>query len=586
MRFQTASCGRLAALFIPTALALAACGGGGASDSSGGGTTSPSTALTLTGTAATGAAIAGKAVEAKCSGGNGCATSGADGSFAITIAGGATLPCLLRVTAADGTVLHSAAAGSGLTAKANLTPVSELVLARVAAGAPASYFGSFDATAAAALSSARLQAAVSAVVDTLKQAGVDFSTVGDVLTGTLVPTNGAMAGNAMDQALDALKARLTSSGTTLAMLIDTVARSAPDAPPTALNPVASLPADMLLKPAASNCSALRSGRYRLVANDDPNTVPGGTNTATEVVTIDATTLTVTNSDNEDATLTAAGTCRYTVPNGGGMSVTPAGVVIAQIDAAPRRGAVLFPKQSHAVAELAGEWNAISLDRTADNAPIHLTTMTATIDASGKLTSGQHCDAAVSACQTLSGSNVSDISIKLNTAGGFDFVNATDRYTDRLFAYRAGGGEMMFVVLSPGGHITFATRKVARTLPAIGDLSLGWQIALVANLQAPFYTSPAAISQFRSTVTSLDAAAGRYERSAVLDFTSNATRPETLAINSPRDGYLRRLPGTVTASNGSTSTLSEWAGLPLRGMGMTAAGILGNNQLVLSASQAQ
>ncbi len=356
---------------------------------------------------------------------------------------------------------------------------------------------------------------------------------------------------------------------------------------TTLSAVPSLPADLMSKPSAANCSALRSGRYRLVSNDDVNVAPGGTTFATEVVTVDAALLTVTNSDHDVSTLTAAGPCRYTTPNGGGITVSPAGVLVAQIDTAPFRGAILFPEQSLGTSDLAGDWNTLALDRTVDNGPIHLTSSAATFSAAGKLTALTFCEDMVS-CETGGSAGVAlpDITVRSRADGGFDFANATDGYTDRLYAYRAGGGEVMAVILSPAGHLSFATRKVTRVLPAVGDAGQGWQVALVPHAQAPFYTAPLAISQFASTVTAVDAAAATYTRSAVIDVANSVTRPETLALNNPRDGYLRRLPGAVTASNGSTSNVSEWIGLPMRGMGLTAVGILANNQLYLSAAQAE
>jgi len=87
MKFQ-----RLLALTLSTAF-LAACGGGG------GGTagTNGVTTITLTGTAATGKAIAGATVTAKCQTGTGVATTIADGSYSLLISGG-KLPCLLQIT--------------------------------------------------------------------------------------------------------------------------------------------------------------------------------------------------------------------------------------------------------------------------------------------------------------------------------------------------------------------------------------------------------------------------------------------------------------------------------------------------------
>ena len=125
------------------AAALAACGGGGGGGGAGGQAT-PSAALTLGGTAATGAAIAGATVQAKCVGGTGTATTAADGTFLVTLAAG-NLPCVLKVSAPDGD-LDSIAAGAGATAKANITPLTQLIVANLAGKDPANYFLTFNAT--------------------------------------------------------------------------------------------------------------------------------------------------------------------------------------------------------------------------------------------------------------------------------------------------------------------------------------------------------------------------------------------------------------------------------------------------------
>jgi len=73
--------------------------------------------------AATGAAIGGKTVEAKCSAGTGSATSNADGSYSISVTSG-SLPCVLKVAPASGPALYSVATGSGSSAVANISPVT------------------------------------------------------------------------------------------------------------------------------------------------------------------------------------------------------------------------------------------------------------------------------------------------------------------------------------------------------------------------------------------------------------------------------------------------------------------------------
>ena len=73
---------------------LTACGGGGGDDNSNPGPAPVTTSIS--GVAATGAAIAGATVEAKCAVGSGTTTTGSDGKFTLNIQN-ATLPCILSV---------------------------------------------------------------------------------------------------------------------------------------------------------------------------------------------------------------------------------------------------------------------------------------------------------------------------------------------------------------------------------------------------------------------------------------------------------------------------------------------------------
>lgn len=570
---------RLHRLFclIPVALALAACGGG--SDSADPVVVPPpATPLSLTGTAATGAAIAGQLVEAKCNGGSSSATSLADGSYTITLSVG-QLPCVLRVTAADGTVLHSVATGSGASARANITPVSELVLASLSGGAPAGYFTAFDAAAATALTSAKAESAITAVVATLKAAGVDLSATGNVLTATLEAANGTAAGNDFDKALDMLKKKLADSGTTLATLVDTVAKASPEAPATALSNTPSLPAELLLQPAAANCSALRSGKYRLVFNRNQ---PASDGHATMLLTIDASTETIIDDEGMANKLTATSNCRYKTPAHGDLVVSQAGVIVAQIDdGSTFHLGVAFPEQTHPVSALAGDWNTLQLERTEDNGPIVLTNGTWTIDATGKLTGATFCEPGVP-CFTGTLAATADfpvISHTVNANGGFTSGNAGAGYTDRVFLYRTGGGELLRIsATDAGGHLSLATRKVTNTLPAEGRVQAQWNITQNNN-----YTA-SSIAEGKNTVRTLDAATGSWLRDNQINASTGVTRPETLKINAPRAGFSERTGETVTASDGSSSTVAPFIALGLRGTGIAAVGFPGSNTLVLSINQ--
>src|SRR5438034_5331221 len=107
----------LASLVLGGSALLAACGGGGGSSGS---------ALTLKGTAATGAPVVG-AVTATCKSGTGTATSNPDGSFTVVVNNGVG-PCLLAITPPGGAPIYSVTSGSGATQTANITPMTNLLV--------------------------------------------------------------------------------------------------------------------------------------------------------------------------------------------------------------------------------------------------------------------------------------------------------------------------------------------------------------------------------------------------------------------------------------------------------------------------
>ena len=549
------------------AVVLAACGGGGD------GTVTPPAAvdLVLTGTAATGAAIAGAAVAAKCATGTGSATTAADGSFTVTITGGA-LPCVLRVTA-GAVVLHSLATGSGASARANLTPVTELTMARFAGDLPATYYDAFTAASTPAATDAAAQAAVAAVIETLKAGGVDFSGGANVLTGALAAAHGTVAGDANDQRLDALQAALTTRGVTLAELTQGVARATPSASAGVRTTVASLPPELLLAAPAPNCPSLRSGKYRVIVNDDGGTVP-----ATGVITLNAPALTLVNTVGLTEVLTPTGPCTYTDEDGGEVFINKAGVAIARVGGATTalHGAVFFPEQAHSVADLAGDYNALAFDRTTAGGLVHATSSGFTVDGVGKVTALTFCDD-LRVCVPATAATLPSLTYSVNAAGGFNVTNTTAGYVDRAFVYRAGGGEVMVVELANPGHITFSTRNAAVTLPPLGRIQQSWNLFL-----SSIYTAPAAINLSKYTVTGVDVAAGTYARAAVVDFNTLSTRPETLEINSLRTGYSHRVgPVTVPISLGGTTTVAEFIALPMRGMDMSVLALPASNQFGVS-----
>lgn len=548
----------LAALAVCGVVGLAACGSGSSDDD---GSEGPAEAgLTLTGTAATGLAIAGQPVTAKCNGGSGDATTNDDGSYTITVEGGASLPCTLRVTTSDGQVLHSLAVGTGSTARANITPVSELIVARLAGGDPAAFFERFDAEAASSVNESSVQSASAAVVETLKSAGIDLSAFGDVLTAELrAATSANPTGNAFDQALDALGAALATSGTTLAELSGTVAQTSPQAV-EAPSGRPSLPPEMLLKKAAENCPSFRSGTYRVLIPMDSNPAARA-----DTMDFDADSLTSTfSSDGGSVTWTADGTCRYVADTNGSepggvvrVAVSGAGVGVLLTDFSgedPYRVGLFFPEQKIPLAELEGTWNTLEWERSGTTQPFSALMEEITFDANGRLTGSLDCMPPDFA--SCSSAHEDEDAFEVNPEGGFVGTGMDlDELEGRLFAYRSGSGDLMLSFVDNTNTLLLATKKRAMAMPEVGAVTGSW-----TALTNSYGDASGELDDGSWTYVSADLPSSSVIRE------NPAGARQTLEINSPRDGLFRRV--GVPPSEGS-SGVSPAIFLGLQGMGLTA-----------------
>ena len=116
----------LAAICVASLATLAACGGSACIglDGCGGGNVTPNVAIS--GTAATGIALASATVSFSCVQGSGSTLSDGGGRYTITF--NATPPCILTVTSGD-TSLHSLAFAGGTF---NTTPETELMFVYIA----------------------------------------------------------------------------------------------------------------------------------------------------------------------------------------------------------------------------------------------------------------------------------------------------------------------------------------------------------------------------------------------------------------------------------------------------------------------
>jgi pimeloyl-ACP methyl ester carboxylesterase len=171
---------------------LVACGGGD--------TAAPLPVVTgsITGLAATGAALSNAALVARCVSGNPITgTTNADGTFKLDILSTQTAPCMVQVSKGS-TTLYSFANAAG---RINITPLTDMVVTRALGSDPAAAFANFD-TAKVGTIRTGLDAA-KAYVKTLVIGQVGSAPASDPISGVFA------VGDADDKVLDALGAAKT-----------------------------------------------------------------------------------------------------------------------------------------------------------------------------------------------------------------------------------------------------------------------------------------------------------------------------------------------------------------------------------------
>lgn len=551
-------------------------GGSGGNGNSGGGA-APS--LSLSGVVASGAALPGAAVTVQCATGSGSATAGSDGRYSISVSGGA-LPCVLT-GGGSGKTYHSVAPAG--TTVANITPLTELLVAQLTGQDPATFAsGASAATIGSTVTAAAVASAQSTLQGTLSAAGIDTAAITSFVSTPLVAATAGSGGNSHDQLLDALGAQITSAGTTLAALTATVATSAAAAAGGASSAPENegssatrlLPSELLLAPKAANCATLASGSYRIVKLA-PSVTTGGADavTAVETATLDAATLTWSQGS-ERWTWAANGNCRYSSADGADIVVAPSGVIVARaligsddgsVNSAARgsyRLAIGLPVQHHTVSEFAGTWNV--MDTAVEAGAYASSSVTAVFGGDGRMSSLLCADSEVTGSTGCSTSTSLLPVVTAHADGGFELASSdpAEPWRDRLFLFRSGTGDLMGLSLSPDGSWLLMTRQRTLSLPAVGDTSANWSLLANAAGIAQAVTGNAHV------IASVNSSAGSYTRNTT-DQGSAVSVTQTLAQNTPRDGYTHRLAASVTASDGSTQTVREGWFLGLKNMGLTA-----------------
>jgi hypothetical protein len=240
----------------------------------------------------------------------------------------------------------------------------------------------------------------------------------------------------------------------------------------------------------------------------------------------------------------------------------------------------IPKQTLTVAELAGTWNALAFEMNDEDTAYAADIFSATVAQSGVLSDINYCNAANSSatCQP----ETSSLTFTANAAGGFDLSSSTpgDIWTDRVFGYRAGNGDLVLVDVAGDGSFSLWTQKRTLTLPAVNSIGVGnWSVrtrnTLVADAMA-FDTG--------YTVTAVDAATSGVTRKVLVAAGGTDTYEQTVVLNNPRAGYNFRGATTATSVAGASVTVRERTSLNLRGMGFSVQSVPSQNAFQISIDQ--
>lgn len=562
--------------------------------------------LRLSGIVAQAKALPGALVRARCAKGDSSepptAVAGADGSYTLRVLGGQT-PCLLEAVALNGSLrLHAAvpagadtaddaAASGSRQARAHLTPLTSLQAAQWLGTDAWVVFGD-DARIAQLpelMGAERLADSRKAVWANLNAAGIDTAAVTDPVADPLQAAHGTTAADAHGQLLETLSTSLAAAGTSFAELRAQVAQASAERNQgvlagSAAKPLANarLTTEALLKPKASACAALRTGTYRWLQLGPGAFADGQDIVQTRLMVMQAHVPRSrwqwqTEADSVSWTAHSKDACRFTTADNSDIVVSPAGVIVMrkllrEDGRASARTAIAFPEQSIPLADLAGEWNTLGWFDTPVGAgagtPWGRTGVMSrfTLDTQGQVTR-EDCtfDPLATAAASCRQAAAPHPVIRSDTQGGFRMVSerAQDRWTARLFAYRAGNGSLMLLRLHPSGDFSWATPARAASLPAVGDVLTHWTLRVNADGRMPD-----AMTAITGSVSSLEATAGTYGRTNLSagDASANAQQ-HTLAINSSREGYLHRRLSTGKTTGGANYSVRALYALTLDGMGI-------------------
>jgi hypothetical protein len=554
------------------ALSMTACGGGSGSSST---PASSASGLTVSGVAATGAALADSGVTVKCATGEGRTQTSSSGNYSLTVAGGA-LPCMVEVKGmVEGTelTLHSVTeagtrANGQTAAVANVTPLTEMIVAKLAGAMPAEVFAAFSAQTS--IQSSQVAAATAAVVAELKTStGIDLGTI-DPFKSVLVPATASApnAGNAHDRLLDQLKAKVPTEA--LALVVNQIANASSaagaavgEAQPTLADVMAGVAAGSLV-----NCPTAMSGKYRTIDYFGRVRVRQFDFKALEVKTADGVKMyDIVPHPTQACRFTAAGT--YDGVNASWdvvMGAAGAGAYYVQnITAGGSTLGYIFPLQVRPAADFVGEWSVLQsgyspFDSGTGGEFAHALSK-AKFEAAGQFSV---CDYDFDQQTCVADTGAEEV-WSANENGGFKI--GTTAAAPVFYVYRAPNGvTTLFGSTNPTGAAPgaaveathFVATKLSKlTLPAVNSVSGFWSVRQGRVQVGQAWASRATeITSDSVTVQSVDAATSTVTRQRASDQAS-----DTVQFNQPIDG-LRLVPPASGSGGGA-------AQMVLTGLGITA-----------------
>lgn len=211
-------------------LILVACGGATRNDTSQTSNTpssqvSPEEVVSISGTAATGLAIAGGTLVARCKNGAATAVTDNDGTFVFKIPSGASKPCLIKVESGT-TALYSAA--SETQTVANVTPLTNLIVANALGDDPSKAFdAAASGTPPAALNEKNIRSAKTVVAAAMNSIGVSLPSDKDPMSTSFKAATNTGAGDALDATLDKLMLTLSNSNVSIENLSSALKTATP-----------------------------------------------------------------------------------------------------------------------------------------------------------------------------------------------------------------------------------------------------------------------------------------------------------------------------------------------------------------------